>query len=174
MRFVAALAVVTLLGGGALAGEIRTTDVAGSDGNWQEARSVIDAPLAEVHGWLVDFDHWPQHFGDIQWAQTLSKRGDTAVIRFRSRIIGRVMTMGVGWNRDAIDYRGRGKNVYAQGKIRLRPLDGGHTEVVIQSSADVHGLAGAFATKGLKRQRAFKKMSADLASLEKLAGGRRM
>jgi hypothetical protein len=174
MRSIAVLAVATLLGGVAVAGDIRTGDVAGSDGNWQEARAVIDAPLAEVRDWLVDYDHWPQHFGDVQWEQTLSKGGNTAVIRFRSRIVGRMMTMGVRWSRDAIDYRGRGKNVDAQGKIRLRAVDDAHTEVVIQSSADVHGLAGAFATKGLKRQRAFKKMSADLVSLEKLAGVRRM
>jgi hypothetical protein len=172
MRLVATLAVVTLLGGVALAGEIRTSDVPGSDGNWQEARAVIDAPLPEVRAWLIDYDHWPQHFGDIKWAQTLSRSGNTAVIRFRSRIVGRDMTMGVRWSGNGIDYRGRGKNVDAQGKIRLRPVDAGHTEVVMQSTAEVHGLPGAFASQGMKRKRAFKKMSADLASLEKLAGTR--
>lgn len=168
----AAIAVVTLLGGGALAGEIRTGDVAGSDGNWQEGRAVIDAPLAEVRAWLVDFDRWPQYFSDIQSAKTLSRSGNSAVVRFRSRIIGRDMTMRVRWGKNAIVSRGRGKNVDAQGKIRLRAIDDGHTEVVMQSTADVHGLAGAFASKGLKRDRAFKKLRADLGSLEKLAATR--
>jgi len=168
----AVIAVVTLLGGGALAGEIRTGDVAGSDGNWQEARAVIDAPIAEVRGWLVDFDRWPQRFGDVQSAKTLSRSGNSAVVRFRSRIVGRDMTIRVHWTQDAIDSFGQGKNVEAQSKIRLRAVDDAHTEVVMQSSADVHGLAGAFASQGIKRQRAFKKLRADLGSLEKLASAR--
>jgi hypothetical protein len=175
MRSFVALALVLSLAGAARAGgDIRTGDVPGSDGNWQEARTVIDAPLADVRRWLIDYDHWPQHFSDIQWAKVVWRRGDSAVIRFRSRIIGRDMTMGVRWSSDAIDYRGRGKNVYAQGKIRLRAVDAAHTEVLMQSTAAVHGLARAFATKGLKRQRALKKMRADLASLDRLAGARRL
>ena len=59
-----------------------------------------------------------------------------------------------------------------QGKIALRPAGGGRTEVVMQSTANVHGLAGAFATKGLKRERAFKKMRADLGALENLSRAR--
>jgi len=173
MRSLGVLALVTLLGGAALAGEIRTGDVAGSGGNWQEGRAVIDAPLAEVRGWLIDFDRWPQRFADVQSAKTLSRNGDSAVVRFHSRIVGREMTMHVRWSQDAIDYSGRGNNVDAQGKIRLRAVDGQHAEVVMQSSADVHGIAGVFASQGIKRERAIKKLRADLGSLEKLANERR-
>ena len=62
-------------GSAAGAAGIETHDLAGSDGNWQEGRAVIDAPLDEVRGWLVDFEHWPQHFPDVTSAKVLARAG---------------------------------------------------------------------------------------------------
>ena len=73
------------------------------------------------------------------------------------------------WTPREITYTGGGKNVDVQGKIEMRPIDAKRTEVVMQSTANVHGLSGAFASKGLKRDRAFKKLRADLGALEKLS-----
>ena len=148
---------------------IETRDVAGSDGNWQEGKAVIDAPLDEVRGWLTDFEHWPQHFPDVTSAKVLARSGDTAKLRFRSRVIGRELTIDLRWTPREITYRGAGKNVDVQGKIEMRPVDAKRTEVVMQSTANVHGLSGAFASKGLKRDRAFKKLRADLGALEKMS-----
>ncbi|HEY2746422.1 MAG TPA: SRPBCC family protein [Polyangia bacterium] len=149
--------------------KIEVGDVAGSDGNWQQGRAVIDAPLDEVRGWLVDFEHWPTHFPDVTSAKVLAHGRDTAKLRFASRVIGRELTIDLHWTAREISYRGAGKNVDVQGKITLAPEGDRRTSVVMQSTANVHGLAGAFATKGLKRDRAFKKLRADLGALEHLS-----
>jgi Polyketide cyclase / dehydrase and lipid transport len=154
-------------------GTIETRDVAGSEGNWQEGRAVIPAPLDDVRGWLLDLEHWPQIFPDVTSAKVLARPApDRATIRFRSRVAGRELTIAMRWNARGISYRGAGKNVDVQGKIYLTPLDARHTQVVMQSTADVHGLVGALASPGMKRSKAFKKLRADLGALEKLAGAR--
>jgi carbon monoxide dehydrogenase subunit G len=176
MRTLGMMVVMLALGApgwAAGAAGIETHDVAGSDGNWQEGRAVIDAPLDEVRGWLVDFEHWPQRFPDVTSAKVLARAGgDQAKLRFRSKTIGRELTIDLRWTAREITYRGAGKNVDVQGKITMRPIDAGHTEVVMQSTADVHGLTGAFASKGMKRERAFKKLRADLGALERLSQAR--
>ena len=93
-------------------------------------------------------------------------------LRFRSRIIGRDMTIRLRTAGDTITYDGFGKDVTTQGKIFMRPIDAQHTEVILQSSTEVHGALGAFASKGMKRKRAFAKMSSDLKALEAMASGR--
>jgi len=126
-----------------------------------------------VRGWLVDFDHWPQRFPDVTSAKVLARAGgDRAKLRFRSKTIGRELTIDLRWTAREITYRGAGKNVDVQGKIAMRPVGDGRTEVVMQSTADVHGLTGAFASKGMKRERAFKKLRADLGALERLSHAR--
>ena len=149
---------------------IETRDVAGSGGSWQEGHGVIDAPVREVQGWLTDYEHWPQNFPDVKWAKVLSRPGpDRAVVRFRSSIIGRDLTLNLHWNARAIVYRGVGKNVEVQGKVLLTPLPRGRTDVVLQSTADVHGIVGALASKATRRARAFKKLRSDLASLQRMS-----
>jgi hypothetical protein len=173
MRWAALTFAVALGASGGL--RIETGDVPGSDGRWQEARAVVDAPIDEVRGWLTDFARWPDRFDDVTSAEVLARPAPgRATIRFYSRIIGREMTMNVVWNRQYILYRGRGKNVDAQGRLHLVPLGRDRTAVIMQSSSDVHGLIGVLATQGMKRDRAFKKMRSDLAALDRLAGGTRM
>jgi hypothetical protein len=152
---------------------IVTRDVAGSGGNWQEGRAVIPAPLDEVRGWLTDYERWPQQFPDVTSAEVLARPGpDRATIHFHSKIAGRDLTLNMRWNDRQINYRGTGKNVNVQGKIYMTPLDRNHTEVVMQSTADVHGLVGALASPGMKRSKAFKKLRSDLAALDHMAGTR--
>ncbi len=153
----------------AAGGKIEVGDVAGSDGNWQQGRAVVDAPLDQVRGWFTDFANWPANFPDVTSAKVLASGPDTARLRFRSRIIGRELTIDVHWTAREITYHGTGKNVAVQGKIEMRPIDAKRTEVVLQTTADVHGLAGAFASKGYKRQHAFKKLRSDLAAIEHLS-----
>src|SRR6185312_5411849 len=176
MRAVAAGLVMALgLGPAAWAGPagrqgIETRDVPGTDGDWQEGHAVIDAPIDEVRRWHTDFERWPQSFPDVQWAKVLSRSGnDRAVMKFRSSIIGRDLTLNMHWNARAIVYRGVGKNVDVQGKVLLTPLGRGRTDVVLQSTADVHGIVGALASKATRRARAYKKLRADLGALQNLS-----
>ena len=172
--FVVVLALGAPAWGATGAAGIETRDVAGSNGNWQEGSATIAAPLAEVRGWLTDFEHWPQRFPDVTAAKVLARSGDSATLRFRSKTIGRELTIKLRWTEREINYVGAGKNVNVQGKIALTPKGDGATQVIMQSTADVHGLSGAFATQGLKRDRAFKKLRADLGALERMAGTTRM
>jgi hypothetical protein len=164
----------TLLAGAAPAGAsggggIRLGDVPNTHGTWQEGSAVIAAPLPEVRRWLTDFDTWPGRFPDVQSASTLRRDGDVTTGRFRSRIIGRDMTIHLRQGSGGMTYTGEGKNVTTQGKVFLRALDPGHTQVIMQSTAQVHGLAGAFASPGTKRKRALRKIDSDLTALQSLA-----
>lgn len=175
MRALAAVLVTIGLGASAggvpVGGQgIETRDVEGSDGSWQEGHAVIDAPVDEVHAWLTDYEHWPQRFPDVQWAKVLSRSGrDRAMVRFRSKIIGRELTLNLRWTARAIVYRGIGKNVDVQGKVLLSPVGRGRTDVVMQSTADVHGIVGVLASKKTRRERAYKKLRADLGSLQRMS-----
>jgi carbon monoxide dehydrogenase subunit G len=150
------------------AGEVTVGDLPGTDGQWQRGEAVVAAPPAVVQRWLGDYAAWPSRFPDVEWAQErgMDQEG-RAVVRFRSRIVGRTMTIRVHDQPGLITYDGEGKNVVTQGKIYVEPAPGG-TRVIMQTTADVHGLAGAFATANLKRSRAFKKLRADLSALVQL------
>ena len=148
---------------------VRLGDVPGTNGQWQQASTVVAAPLDEVRGWLTDYDAWPKIFPDVQWATVLQHDGNLYTVRFRSKIIGRDMTLRLQITPRVLVYTGSGKDVTSQGKITLKPIDRNHTEVLMQSSAEVHGLAGAFASQGMKRKRSFKKMQSDLTTLHSLA-----
>src|SRR5689334_14660684 len=111
MRRKTIVALCLVLQASLAAAAAETRDLPGSDGNWQEGRAVVDAPIDVVRGWLVDFEHWPQLFPDVQYAKVLSRpAGSQAVVRFRSRIVGRELTIGFGWGAREIRYRGGGKN----------------------------------------------------------------
>ena len=92
------------------------------------------------------------------------------IVRFRSRIIGRTMTIRIRQSHAGSEYDGEGKDVTTQGKIRLDPVDARQTRVTMQTTSEVHGLAGAFASEGMKRDRARKKLRSDLEALRGLAG----
>jgi hypothetical protein len=176
MRMTVALTFILALGLGqhvARAEPIQLGDVSGSAGRWQEAKSVIPAPLAEVRLWMTDFANWPKRFDDVTSARVLDQEDGVTTLRFHSRIIGRDLTIRLRLAANTVTYDGFGKNVTTQGKIFMRPVDARHTEVVLQGSSDVHGALGAFATQGLKRQRALAKMQSDLRALQAMASAKR-
>jgi hypothetical protein len=152
---------------------IVTRDVPGSDGRWQEGSTVVPAPRAEVLHWLTDYGDWPTRFPDIQYSQVLGVDSyGRQVVRFRSRIVGRPITLRSAATREGVVFEGAGANVHTQGKIWVTELGPEQTQVIMQSTAEVHGLAGAFASQGFKRDRAFRKIRADLSALLNLAHAR--
>jgi hypothetical protein len=151
------------------ASPIKMGDISGSAGKWQEAKSTIAAPIADVRIWMTDFAHWPERFADVTSAKILAQSDGITTLRFHSKIIGRDMTIKLRAGGNMVTYDGFGKDVTTQGKIFMRPIDASHTEVTLQSSSEVHGALGAFATKGLKRKRALAKMQSDLRALQAMA-----
>jgi hypothetical protein len=149
--------------------QIRVGDLAGSGGRWQSGEVTIGVPAREVQRWFADAPRWPARFPDVQWARVEGKSSDgRAIVRFRSRIIGRTLTLDLREQPGLITYVGNGKGVTLQGRMYFTPRGPGTTHVVLQTSADLHGLAGAFASAKTKRGRAFKKLRADLTALTRL------
>jgi carbon monoxide dehydrogenase subunit G len=163
---------VALAGAAQAATVIRLGDLPGSHGHWQQGETTLAAPQEKVRQWLTSYDQWPQLFPDIQSAQRLGATPDgRTLVRFRSRILDRTMTIRVREYPDLLAYDGEGPNVTTQGKIFIEDVGGGRTHVVMQTTAQVHGMVGIFATEGFKRDRALKKLRADLTALVHLAGG---
>lgn len=169
------LAPCVLLSSVATAGELNRVsigDLPGSDGRWQQGEVVVPAPAARVQAWLSDAGGWPGRFPDVEWARELGTTPDgRRVVRFRSHAIGRPMTIRIRERPGLIAYDGAGKDVTTQGKNWVEPLGPDRTRVVLQTTADVHGALGAFVTAKMKRQRARKKLAADLNALVRLSNG---
>jgi hypothetical protein len=147
-------------------------DLPGTDGEWQEATAIIAAPAGQVRRWLVDYPNWPVLFDDVEHAQVLGSEPDgAAVVRFRSRIAGRTIVLREWQTHFGLVYRGEAPNVRTQGRIYLLDLGNGRTRVIMQSTAQVHGFWRPFATKRLKRNRAFEIMRSNLESLHDLSEG---
>jgi carbon monoxide dehydrogenase subunit G len=162
---------VTITGAvGAQATPITLQDLPGSNGRWQEGIAIVNAPANQVESWLSDYAHWTQLFPDTEWSEVVGRTGDGRTkVRFRSRAVGREMTVAIRATPGLISYNGGGHNVNVQGKIFIQDLGDGRSRVLMQSTAEVHGALGAFASKGMKRDRARRKIRADLEALQKLA-----
>jgi carbon monoxide dehydrogenase subunit G len=144
-------------------------DLPGTDGRWQAGEVVVAAPAAQVQAWLQDARNWPARFPDVQSAEELGSTPDGRhIIRFRSRVLGRTMTVRVREQPGLIEYEGEGKNVTTQGKQIIEAVDDRHTRVIMQTSADVHGALRMFVNDNMKRDRARRKLTADLNALVQL------
>ncbi len=147
-------------------------DLPGTDGRWQEGAVVVRAPAGEVQRWLSDVRDWPARFPDVEWSRDVGTTADgRRIIRFRSRAIGRPMTIRIRERPGLIAYDGEGKDVTTQGKNWVEPLDGERTRVILQTTAEVHGALGTFVSARMKRDRARRKLAADLGAIVKLANG---
>ena len=147
-------------------------DLPGTHGSWQEGQVIVAAPASEVQRWLSDTRTWPSRFPDVQWTQELGTTSDgRRIVRFRSRTIGRPLTVRLRERPGLIAYDGEGKDVTTQGKNWIEPLGRDRTRVVMQTSAEVHGALGAFVSAKMKRERARRKLARDLDAIVKLAGG---
>jgi hypothetical protein len=152
-----------------LANPIDLRDLPGTDGQWQEGAAVVSAPPSLVQEWLTDYGRWVGRFPDIAAAQQL---GDDArgrrVVRFRSRLAGRTFVVHEAVTPGLLVFEGWAPNVHAQGRIWILDAGGGNTRVIMQSTAEVHGFIGLFATRGYKRKSAFAAISSHLNALIKL------
>jgi hypothetical protein len=148
-------------------------DLPGSDGKWTEGVAIVNAPPARVHDWLTDYAHWKGRFPDMEWVEPLgTDAGGRRVVRFHSYAADRTFTLHQTVGRDLIVFDGWAPNVHMQGRIWILDAGGGRTRVVMQSSNEVHGLAGLFATRGYRRRAAFAATASQLRALLKLAGAR--
>ncbi len=166
-RITAAVVALLLLAPAALAqSAIELGDVPGSGGNWQYGRVVVDAPAAVVQRWFSEAERWAQVFPDTQWVQPIANDGrGHRIVRFRSKVIGRTLTLRLTERPGLITYDGEGGDVVMQGKILVDALGPFRARVTLQSTSQVHGAAGIFASKKMRRDRALKKFRADLSAI---------
>jgi hypothetical protein len=162
--------VLALAAGPALASQppspIELQDLPGTNREWQQASTVVNAPAPVVKHWLTAYEQWRQLFPDIEWVQRLGvDEIGRDVVRFRSRYAGRTITMHQAVTPRLLIYEGWGPNVHTQGRVYVIDMGRDRTRVIMQTTAEVHGLAGVFATKGLKRNRAFQALRGHLTAL---------
>jgi hypothetical protein len=147
-------------------GDIVIGELPETHGQWIYGEAIVAAPAAVVQRWLDDIPAWPQRYRDVEWAQSLgTNQAGEHIVRFRSSIIGRTLTLRMLEQPGRITYEGEGKNVTTRGRIFVDAIDAWRTRVTLQTTSEVHGLAGVFATQSLKRQRAEQKIRSDLTSL---------
>lgn len=153
--------------------QIDLHDLAGTDGQWQEGIALVPAPPAKVQYWLTDYDRWVGRFPDIEWSKLLGDddRG-RHIVRFRSKLAGRTFTVHERVEPGLLVFDGWAPNVHTQGRIWILDAGGGNTRVIMQSTAEVHGFIGLFATKGYRRKSAFAATRSHLGALLDLASTR--
>lgn len=150
--------------------QVRVGDLPGTSARWQSGEVTVAAPAAEVQRWLSDAAAWPERFPDDKWAKVIGVAPDgRKVVQFRSKILGRPLTLRMREKPGSIVYDGEGKGVHTQGKILIQSLGPERTRVVMQSSAELHGATAALITEKGKRNRALKKLTADLNSIVRLS-----
>ena len=91
------------------------------------------------------------------------------VVRFSSHIVEAIITVHEQVAPDLLVFWGTAPYTRTQGRIHLIDLGDGTTRVLMQSSADVRGFWKMFATKGLKRDRAYRVTRSHLQALYDLA-----
>jgi hypothetical protein len=172
-RSLAALALIATPAAAIQSSPIDIHDLAGTNRDWQEGMAVVDAPLDQVRHWLTAYEEWPLLFPDVQWVRRLGvDRQGRDVFRFRSRYAGRAITMHQRNAPNMLVYEGWGPNVHTQGRTYLIALTPDRTRVIMQTSSEVHGLPGVFASHKLKRERADRALRGHLQALV-LAASRR-
>jgi hypothetical protein len=149
---------------------IQLRDLPGTNGDWQEGEAIIPAPREQVRRWLTDYRNWPKRFPDIGWSMVLpDDAGGRHVVRFSSRIVDAIITVHEDVHPDLLVFWGTAPYTRTQGRIHLIDRGDGTTRVLMQSSADVRGFWKIFATKGLKRDRAYRVTRSHLQALYDLA-----
>lgn len=145
-------------------------DVPGTKGSWQQGIVTVRAPAEEVQRWLGDTRSWPARFSDVEWVHDGGTLPDGRhLIRFRSRLIGRPITLRMREQPGLFEYDGEGKDVTTRGKSYVERVGDGRTRVVMQTTSEVHGALGAFTSAKMKRDRARRKLSSDLAAIVGMA-----
>jgi len=147
-------------------------DLPGSDG-WTEGIALVDAAPDRVRDWLTDYAHWQGRFPDMAWAQYL---GDDEhgrhIVRFHSYLANRTFVIHESVTPELLAFDGWARNVHTQGRIYILDAGGGKTRVIMQSTNEVHGFIGLFATRSYRRRAAFAATRSHLGALLKLAAAR--
>jgi hypothetical protein len=148
-------------------------DLPGTDGRWTEGVAVVNAPPAQVHEWLTDYARWPERFPDMAWTQSLGddERG-RHIVRFRSILANRTFTIHEAVSPNLLVFDGWAPNVHIQGRIWLEDAGDGKTRVVMQSTNEVHGFIGLFATHNYRRRASLAAIATQLRALLDLAAAR--
>lgn len=151
-------------------GVVRTGDLPGTNGQWQTGDVTVAAPAAEVQRWFTDAAGWEQRFPDDENVKIKGRAPDgRQVVEFRSKALGKTLTVHLREQPGLITYDGAGKGVNTQGKIIIEAHGPNRTRIVMQTTGELHGLTGAIATEGMKRKRAIAKLSSDLNAAARLA-----
>lgn len=168
-----AFAVILALATAAFAGEIALRDLPGTDGTWQEGEAIVPAPWPTVEGWLTDYAHWVGRFPDIDRAEQLpDDAAGRHVVRFHSVLAGRTFVVHESVAPHLLVFDGWAPHVHTQGRIWILDAGAGRSRVLMQSTAEVHGFIGLFATRGYKRKSAFAATRSHLGALLDLARAR--
>lgn len=149
--------------------EVAVRDMPDTDGQWQEARAIIDAPPEAVRRWLGELEYWPARFRDVQAIRVLSRNGRSTRVAMRSRILGREMVLEVWRTPRGFFYKSHDHHVQALGRTYVTATPDGRTDVIMQATADVSGLVGILAPGSMIRDREREKLTADLNDLHRLA-----
>jgi hypothetical protein len=148
-------------------------ELSGSGALWTEGIAVVPAPPARVHEWLTDYAHWVGRFPDMASAQYLGDddRG-RHIVRFHSYLANRTFTIHESVAPTLLAFDGWAPNVHTQGRIWILDNGDGRTRVIMQSTNEVHGFIGLFATRNYRRRAAFAATSSHLRALLDLARSR--
>jgi len=150
-------------------GVVTVGDLPGTDARWQAGEVTVAVPAAEVQRWFTDAPNWPRRFPDDEWVRPLGRAPDgRQAVQFRSKALGRTLTVRMRVQPGLITYDGFGKNVTTQGKIMIQALGPARTRIVMQTTGELHGAVGVFATEGMKRKRALAKLRSDLEAAARL------
>ena len=134
--------------------------------HWSEGSVLVHAPLAKVREWMTDYARWPERFPDIVSVEKVGTENGRTVVRSKSRILGREMTLRFVDSGPLMQtYEGNGPSVTVQGKTFFEVVSPAETRVTMQTAAEVHGALAVVATEGIQRSRAHRKLRADLEAL---------
>jgi hypothetical protein len=168
-----ALLLIALAAPAATTAMLDLHELDGSNGRWTEGVALVPAPRARVHEWLTDYARWVGRFPDMASAEFLGddERG-RHIVRFHSYLANRTFTIHESVAPNLLVFDGWAPNVHTQGRIWILDNGDGRTRVVMQSTNEVHGFIGLFATRGYRRRAAFAATASHLRALLDLAASR--
>jgi hypothetical protein len=155
------------------ASAIELHDLADTDGMWQEGVATVPAPPEKVQEWLTDYTRWQGRFPDMAWAQYLGDDDHGRhIVKFRSYLANRTFVIHEEVKPGLLIFYGWAPNVFTQGRIWILDAGDGRSRVIMQSTNQVHGFIGLFATRNYRRRAAYAATSSHLGALLRLAATR--
>jgi hypothetical protein len=138
-------------------------------GHVSEGTVIVNAPPAEVYALVTNYANWRSVFSDVDSVQLKSGNRDNAQVEFRSRALGRKVTVAFHNEPDsAIRFQGvKGPpGGSSHGEYRLSPIDGGaRTLVTGRLFMDVSLPASLVVSSRRVREIRQQKLRADLTAI---------